>query len=357
MIHIFSFAALATYTLDDTTLLQRAYVESGHPLLLMVDPPQSFIGRVDENKNAEVRQTLMKIALLIRAWEAACVLISHFRKPVGKETEVLARIIGSTAWSSTARIALSFSKHPEEPGRFLCEGAKNNLGPLASTLVYRIVSAGTVGRIEWLGEVSATTDEAASEPEKQSRGARAVAWLESLFRYKREWESEVIHSLAYQAGISRNALFSEEVKALPIKRRKRKRLGDSGEDFWVWVAMTGWPPDPRDSWDSWNSSNGSPFQDGDIQQSHCEEPDGILRNSGFLGKANLTSESQESRQATSYRDSSIPETTQGFRFQESQESQESRGMDGPNSATDRFPKPDGWPGDWRVFDGEGRSPS
>lgn len=71
------------------------------------------------------------------------------------------------------------------------------------------------------------------------RATAAVAFLEERFRERREWQSEEIKSLATQAGISKNALFSAEAQELPI--RKRKRVLDDGSCVWVWIANEEWP--------------------------------------------------------------------------------------------------------------------
>ncbi len=75
---------------------------------------------------------------------------------------------------------------------------------------------------------------------KKSKGANAVEWLESIFREKREWESDDIRKMAREVGISKYALFeSPEVLALPIK--KRKLVNANSEQYWVWIAQEGWP--------------------------------------------------------------------------------------------------------------------
>jgi hypothetical protein len=45
--------------------------------------------------------------------------------------------------------------------------------------------------------------------------------------------------LAAEAGISKNALWSPEVNALPIL--KRKRFNAAGDSMWFWVSQDGWP--------------------------------------------------------------------------------------------------------------------
>ena len=240
MVRFMTFKAMVAYTLQNTEMLERAYRECDEPTLIVIDPPSNFLGGADEHKNAEVRNVLMGIVSWLNSRLSACIMITHVNKQVGKGIEAVDRIMGSAAWASTARIALAFAKDPDEEGRYLCAGIKNNLGPLADTLAYRIEKTDTLAKVSWLGKVETTADEAMNQTKKKSRGQCAVEWLTERFRERREWESDELKRMAFQNGLSKNALWSPEVNALPIS--KRRRHSAAGDEFWVWVAHDGWPP-------------------------------------------------------------------------------------------------------------------
>jgi hypothetical protein len=138
---------------------------------------------------------------------------------------------------STARIGLAFAE--EDDGSVVLGGIKNNVGPLASTLAFRIVPTADLARIEWLGAVNRTTNEVLNRVPRKSRGECAVAWLEDRFRESREWRSDDLHAAAKNFGLSRSSLWSPEVQALPIV--KRKRMTQAGEPYWTWIAGENWP--------------------------------------------------------------------------------------------------------------------
>ena len=147
--------------------------------------------------------------------------------------------MGSVAWSSSARVACGFIADPGDKtvSQMIFGVIKNNLGMKAKPLIYRIVKTPSFAKIEWLGPSKTTLDEAMN---RKSRGACAVEWLTDMFRKQPEYESEKLKHMAYQAGFSKNALWSPEVNALPIE--KKKRTTAAGDVFYVWRAMPGWPP-------------------------------------------------------------------------------------------------------------------
>jgi hypothetical protein len=75
------------------------------------------------------------------------------------------------------------------------------------------------------------------------RGERAVFWLVEQFRKRPEWLARELIEKAGLAGISRKALYSPEVAALPIG--KEKRTDNKGRACWVWFAKVGWPKEEK----------------------------------------------------------------------------------------------------------------
>ncbi len=239
MIRFMTWDAMAQYTIGDTDFLERAYQECGRPALIVIDPPANFLGSVDEHKNAEVRAVLKALVAWLELHRAAAILITHINKQIGKGMDAVERIMGSVAWGSVARVTCAFTKDPNEPGQLLFGGTKNNLGELAETLAYKIVKTEKLATVEWQGKSDANMDDAVDNVKKKSRGVCAVEWLEDRFREKTEWESSELRDLAVDSGISKNALWSPEVNALPID--KKKRTNAFGDTSWIWRARDGWP--------------------------------------------------------------------------------------------------------------------
>jgi hypothetical protein len=235
--------AMASYSLADSRMLDDAYHASGRPKLVVIDPPTNFLGAKDEHKNAEVRQVLMHVSIWAMSHDVAVVMITHCNKGSKKDLAALDRIIGSVAWASTARIAHLLAPHPEEEGQSVFLPLKSNIGPLCRGLSYVIVSTPTLARVEWGALTDVLADDALGGREKKPRGIVAVEWLADRFRERREWPSDELHRAAAEAGISRNALFSPEAQALPIRRKRHVNAG--GESHWTWAALPEWPA-PRE---------------------------------------------------------------------------------------------------------------
>ena len=200
MVEFMTWKALATYTLGNIEMLDKAYEDAGRPIFISIDPPTNFLGGKDEHKNAEVRQVLMGLVSWLNTKNVACVLITHINKSVGKGIDAIDRIIGSVAWGSTSRVAIAFIKDPDHLERCLMAGIKNNLGPVAKTLAYQIVKTDVLANFEWLGEVDTTADEAMNrEKKKPNRKVRAIEWLIQRFRERLKWDSGELET-QYRAG-------------------------------------------------------------------------------------------------------------------------------------------------------------
>jgi putative DNA primase/helicase len=233
--------AMSRYTLSNTEMLGQAAGMSGDPILIIIDPPTNFMGVVDEHRNAEVRTVLMFLVAWLegRSPRVAMILITHVSK-AAKGVDAIARIIGSVAWVSTSRIAHMFAPDPDHYGQSLFLCPKNNLGPCAGGLAYRVVKSGDCARVEWLGPSTTSADDAMSGEKKKPVPVEAAEWITERFREKRSWRSEELKQAAVEAGHSTNAIFKNaRIKALPIKRKQH--FTADGASFWLWTAQGNWP--------------------------------------------------------------------------------------------------------------------
>lgn len=231
--------AMAAWSLGNTDMLTRAWQEAGEPVLLVIDPPSNFLMGADEHKNAEVRGVLMKLVAWLSERQVACVFVSHLNKAGGKGIEAVDRVVGSVAWASTSRVIVAFAPDPNNEDQCLMAGVKNNLGPKAETLAYSIEKTDALATVQWRGKSETSASDALSGTKKKTKGQCAVEWLEERFRERREWESDELKRAASEAGISKNALWSDEAKALPI--RKRPVINAAGDKTYHWIAEEGWP--------------------------------------------------------------------------------------------------------------------
>jgi hypothetical protein len=253
LIAFMTWEAMAAYTIDNIDMLERAYGQAKEPGLIVIDPPANFLGKKDQHKDAEVRSLVMRLVAWLDTKRVASVFVTHVNKQINKMVEALDRIMGSVAWGSTSRIAIGFAPDPNTPTQCLCVGIKNNIGQKASSLIYEIVKTDSLAKVEWKGDSDVSADEALSQTKRKSRGECCVEWLTGKFREKPEWESDELKKEAHQAGFSKNALWSPEVNALPLKKKRRSNA--AGEDYWVWRAEPGWPAPEKNNGKDGNLGN------------------------------------------------------------------------------------------------------
>lgn len=233
--------AEATFTMAALQLLNNSLDQMGDDIrLVAIDPPTSYLAGVDDHRNAELRGVLAPLRRWAIERRVAVLLITHVNKAAGANVDAMARVMGSAAWVQAVRAAHMFAPDPDDKKRSLFVPLKVNNAPRPRGLAYRIADDDDGRtRVEWLGEVETSADEAVGRLPKKSRGACATDWLAERFRERREWSSEELKRAASEAGFSKNALWAPEVNALPI--RKRRRMDASGDVAWYWIADEGWP--------------------------------------------------------------------------------------------------------------------
>jgi hypothetical protein len=231
------------FTLKNLELLESAWVHAGKPKLIVIDPPSNWLGGVDANNDGAVRAVLRPIITWLNQHSVACVMITHTRKKKnGQEREAIDEVIGSIAWGTACRMMTIFvpARDPANPKLSLMTCPKMNLGVIPPTRTFEIVVQNGSPIVQWHnanGQV--TADEAINRPVaiRTTRGENAVAWLEERFREQKRWTSDELKTAAKAAGLSKNALWSDEVKALPIKKEQPGHAGP-----WYWEAIPPWPP-------------------------------------------------------------------------------------------------------------------
>ncbi len=234
-VYFMTWEAMAEYEIADTGKLDQLVKQAGNPDLIIIDPPQNFLGEVDEHRNVEVRGVLMQLVAWLnrQTRPVALLLITQVNKG-GREVEAINRIIGSVAWTATPRIAHTFGPEKDIPGAGLFACPKNNLGMIPKTLGFRIVPDGKRAYVEWGQESEKTADEVMNGSKKEaSRCITAEAFLIDCFNQKREWLSEELFNLAENRKISRNAMFEAKKSLCLLKAQKVNNA-------WVWSVPPDW---------------------------------------------------------------------------------------------------------------------
>jgi len=92
--------------------------------LIVIDPVSAFVEGIDPNSNMDVRRLLTRLATIARRYNAAVLVISHFRK--SGAPHVLYRSLGSIAFTLATRVVLTMVADQAVAGRRLILPAKMN---------------------------------------------------------------------------------------------------------------------------------------------------------------------------------------------------------------------------------------
>jgi hypothetical protein len=112
----------------------RQHVEATRPALLIVDNASDAFD-ADEINRAAVRAFIRSLALLVREWGGAVLLLAHVDKATAKAPKGMGNsegYSGSSAWHNSARSRLYLAE--VGPGLYELQHQKSNLGPRAEPL-------------------------------------------------------------------------------------------------------------------------------------------------------------------------------------------------------------------------------
>ena len=154
----------------DVAVLEKMIDEIDDVVLVVIDTINSYLGKTDSHKNAEVRQVLDPLSKMAERKRVAVVSITHFSKGGSNSTnKALHRFLGSIGFVGSPRAAFATFEDPDDPDRRLFLHAKNNLAPPPPGLAYRLEQTIVGGpgkdivasRVKWeLNHVSTTANEA-----------------------------------------------------------------------------------------------------------------------------------------------------------------------------------------------------
>jgi AAA domain len=97
--------------------LRDEILEHGDTSLVIIDPPTSYLGDIDESKNAQVRAILTPLKPLAEETNVAILMLLHFNKAA--TMDILYRVSGSLAFIELPRITWAFVVDPEDSSRRL----------------------------------------------------------------------------------------------------------------------------------------------------------------------------------------------------------------------------------------------
>jgi len=197
------------FTIADIDKLQAIMGKRPDIKLIVIDPIAAFLGRVDENKNAELRGLLGPLAEFASKYGVAIVAITHFGK--NPSTKATARILGSVAYSNAARVTWCVIPDPEIEGRCLMLRVKNNLSPNKTGMAYSIAD----GAVLWEPDpVNIRPNDvlANEKPANTTRKERVIEAIRKVLADGGLSSEDVIERCAAE-GIGKNSVWSHKDEA------------------------------------------------------------------------------------------------------------------------------------------------
>ena len=223
--------AEAPFTLErDLAALEQALATSSAALGI-VDPLSAYLGSRDSYKDAEIRGILAPLAALAERRHVAVVAVLHLTKDA--QRRLLHRAQGSIAFVAAARTVLAVGDDPDVPERRLFVEIKNNLGPLAPALAFRIDDHG----LSWeSAPVTGAADRLLAADLPGTRTERrertdAGTFLQHLLAHG-PVASRQVEADAKANGIAQRTLWRAKAE-LGIVTSRGKTM--DGKDAWYWT--------------------------------------------------------------------------------------------------------------------------
>ncbi len=178
-----------TFSLEkDLQALESKLAELRDVATVVIDPISAYLGDVDSHKNADVRSLLAPLSELAARHNTAIIGISHLNKAGG--AQALMRVTGSLAFVAAARAAYLVTADLQDKMRRLFLPMKNNLGPDAAGLAFRIepatlsspAGALETSRVSWESEPVPITADEAMQAEQHPGSTNALEAAEDWLR-------------------------------------------------------------------------------------------------------------------------------------------------------------------------------
>lgn len=220
--------ASETFSFDEAGVekLDRTLLEL-QPALVIVDPLAVYLGgKLDMNRQNQVRATIGPIGKLAQEHGCAIALVHHTRKAQGGKA--IHQSIGSVDFVAAVRSAVSVYEYD---GNVVMAHAKHNLSGKGSSLAYGLDNKG----LHWLGPVQVTADELAASPEereKRSLKQQAMQWLKDFLEVEGTAPAEEMFEQGRAAGYSPRTLESAKAE-LGVKSKKE------GSRWWWYLPSVG----------------------------------------------------------------------------------------------------------------------
>jgi putative DNA primase/helicase len=206
--------------------------------LVVIDPINAYLGKVDSHKDAEVRQVLSPLKLLAERTGAAVVCVMHLNKSVG-QSRAIYRVMASIGFTAAARSVLLVGEDPSDAEVRVVIPIKASVAKKGAGITFTINSEPA---LVWGEQTALSADDLLGpgvEGAPRATKEEALAFLKAALADGPR-EANTVQAEARQAGIAEKALRSAR-EAMGITRPDnvyRVSAGNSGDGRWWWRLDT-----------------------------------------------------------------------------------------------------------------------
>jgi AAA domain len=212
------------FTLQDMPVLEEA-IQRFHPRLVVIDPIQAYLGRINMNRANEVQPLMRALARVAERYDCAVVCVRHPAKPGQGGGKVIHRGMGSVAFIGGVRTALFVEQHPLDKDKVLLCQQKSNVGTKGRTQVFSKAE----GAFSWCGvsRLDAELLGGSGRGPEPHAFIGAACWLEAHMTPGVPMASKDIEAQMSEDGYSKD-MIQRVKRALGIRSMK-------AGPGWVWT--------------------------------------------------------------------------------------------------------------------------
>jgi putative DNA primase/helicase len=228
------FVVDGAFTFDDKGIaLVKAMIERTRPALVVIDPIFAYT-KGDPSKGTDSRATTNALRQIAVDSGAAIVLVRHIGKSKGLG-DPRAAGLNSIEWRGAARSVLLCGSDPEAPQIKALTQSKNNVGPLAESIGYKLEESepgSEVSRAFWTGPSKLTARRIlaqVTDEDEQAERINAEDFLRGMLKAGETKAAEV------QAAARKNSIAERTLTRAKARLRVQCRNEGYGkEKIWYW---------------------------------------------------------------------------------------------------------------------------
>lgn len=209
------------FSIDDEDALDEVYeaLEELQPTLVVFDTINTYIGKADTHKSAEVQQAFSHFKQIAKDFNCAVLVLRHLTKSKGGDKAIY-RGQGSIAFTGLARVVMTVGQMPEDPDIRVMAVTKINVTRPPKAICFTIQEMPKERSLfVWGDHVNLNSDDILSGPaDKKSGGGNASEAVEEAKAFLKE---------TLEDGPEEHAKIKRMAEKRSISARTLKRAADA----------------------------------------------------------------------------------------------------------------------------------